>query len=436
MFVKFLTDQATELTKVHDHATLATWHRGFAQAWGENASALAKSANATYGLTGDYAIQDDVGYLVAESAHELGPEGGPTWVLLSANPGWHPKANPTERRLKGQSPHGSVNPDTYEGYRTKYFPRWKTEVIDPNVKNGAAWWTRAIRFMCHCAGASNNEAGPANPTIRLMGWELWPMHSRRDGLSRLVKKHDELRTFAQASVAAALRVLAAEERPGGLIVASAVGLALVPALKVPNLALQKEHTIAGVRVRAGHWGGPGGVRTALIGRQLFSGWGQINRERSALLTEWCQAALAGARTAGADAPQAPADEDWAECALADEDEDLFEVLYGIATEVLGPCRCHTGDACKPNRHMFPRLSNPNHARGHVRLPGHGSDIQLNIPYHAVDAFHHDRSLLKPELLNYGPDTVGAQFKRFNIVPDIKNSHHLAFLRKWLRKSIN
>jgi hypothetical protein len=433
MIREFLNQQAAALDAVHNRETLSTWHRQFAQAWGQSAAALAASANETWCLTGATAIQAEVGYLAAECRPDLRPTGGATWILLSANPGWHPNANEEERNCKGQNNAGAVNLDKYEEYRQAYFPRWNNEVVN-SVPNGAAWWNAALRFMRGCAGAAHDNHHAGNPGINIIGWELWPMMSRRDGLTRHAANDKTLTPFARASVAAALRVLESEETRGALIVASAAGFNLLQGLGVYGLRSRDAELVAGVAVRRYLFRKvPEQVHTVplrAIRRQLFSGWGRVSNDRMQSLVAWV-----GLDMKAAAVNDEEPDGGWAEEAAADPTDDRFDVLYAILEEQLGRCNCYTERGCVEDRHSFPRASNVTDARAHLRTPAAGGELLVNIRTADVGCFTAEAAQVK-ELIWREEDHRSDHFTRFVLTPNITNPAHLAFLRRWLPRTIN
>ena len=290
----FLEKHGSSLQNVRDDASRARWHRDFAADWGPHAKALAASANATYGLSGDVSVQSDLGYLVAESAPDRQAER--TLILLSANPGWVQALNAVERGLKGQSgADGTVDLGAYERYRTQFFPRWYNEVIWPAAWQRGMWWNNALNFLHKLAGIPvPPRMCQLDPRLRVLGWELWPMHSARDGLSGAATLDPTLKEFAKQSILAALRTPCA-----AVIVASAAGFDMLEELKASGHLEVRRATIGGVEVTS--WAGAeGGADVFAVRRQLFAGWSRPNRETFRKIIEFCRgcdpAPLAASRT--------------------------------------------------------------------------------------------------------------------------------------------
>lgn len=266
-FLQFVRDHATALDAVHDREGLAAWHAGFVRGWGASPRTLADAANATLRLSGDHAIRDEVGYLVAERRTLRAPRRH-RWVLLSANPGWNQVTNVTERSRKGQDAEvGFVDLETYEAFRTHFFPRWYDEVMRPAGPSRAMWWNRALSFLHRVAGLQKPpQMAAIHADLDLMGWELWPFHSTRDGLSAAAASSVELDAFADASIRAACRV-----ESDGVLVASKAGAERVLRLVGSEFSAIDEVVLPnGPRaVRLRH--DATGRRVVVIARQLFAG---------------------------------------------------------------------------------------------------------------------------------------------------------------------
>lgn len=265
-FAEFLERHRARLADVHDVSTGARWHRDFAAEWAAGAIGLAEDANRRFGLQGDHRVVDEVGYLVAEGDAHAGA-GSKRLVLLSANPGWSAETSKRERLLKGQGANGSFSVEDYESFRTAFFPRWYEEVIRPIGPSRGSWWGRALRFL-HAVADLEKPTGMAsiNPALSVLGWELWPFHSRRDGLSSASEFHDELDAFATASIEAACRVPS-----DGVFVTSKAGFERVARLPADRFAVELETEVDSIRllrVRSLE----SGRAVWAISRQLFAGW--------------------------------------------------------------------------------------------------------------------------------------------------------------------
>jgi hypothetical protein len=221
-FLEFTRTHGERLAHVHDQATLAEWHVGFATAWASNADALARAGNDALGFRDEHAhrLQPDVGYLAVET--EPGSAARPKrWMLVSLNPGWDEVGSPKERVAKGQEA-GAFSLERYASFRTRFFPRYPDM-----VGAGCRWWSDALGFL-HAAASLERPARadgvlPLHPDLDVIGWELWPFHSDKDGLSGRAGHRDDtgraLTTFAMESLQAACRVAASEDRR--VVVASA-----------------------------------------------------------------------------------------------------------------------------------------------------------------------------------------------------------------------
>jgi hypothetical protein len=300
-FHEFLQTHTATLAKVHNRATLAGWHRAYADAWTHNARALADSANVALELQGDHSIKPDVGYLAVERRVQ-GP-CNPPWVLLCANPGWQEASNEVERVLKGQRElNAPCHLETYEAFRTRFMDRWYPEVMQRSGRSrGAGWWNRASTFLHRISGL---EKPPGMMTLHpewdVIGWDLWPFHSTRDGLSHRVQdQQNGLQAFAKASLLAALRM----EGTAGVIAASSAANRIVQTLaENGNHELRTTHTVEFRATYEQRDGQPRTVRVPVsrheygkdrrtlivVGRQIFSNFGSIPRELNERLIAWIQ----------------------------------------------------------------------------------------------------------------------------------------------------
>lgn len=284
MFSRFLDRQASALAEVCDRASLAAWHRQFAPYWVAHADDLVREANEEFQLSEACRLKDELGYLAVERAPEDRQAPRSLWVLLSANPGWSPEVNPIERTLKQRSKDdGTFDVEYYENLRTRFFPRWYDEVVRPHHHpRRAAWWNHASIFLHEVA---DSERPPQmcsfDPSLDVIGWELWPFHSTRDGLTRAVVTSSSLRDFAIASLHAACRMGA-----NGVVVASKAGYEILHRELASELECLPSPAVAGnvpcsvLRHRETR------CRIFAIRRQLFSGWGVLSRARRHDVINW------------------------------------------------------------------------------------------------------------------------------------------------------
>ena len=131
------------------------------------------------------ALGDDRPDILA--VERAGARPGPTWILLSANPGWNDITSQNERDAKGDG--GVFDPEAYQAFRTAFFPRWWDEVMLGHRPRGASWWDRALSFVHEVAGHTRPAGRMSlHPELDVIGWELWPFHSKRDGLTGAMKR--------------------------------------------------------------------------------------------------------------------------------------------------------------------------------------------------------------------------------------------------------
>ena len=294
IFAKFADAQAGSLRGVHDRASLAEWHAQFASAWAANAVRLASSANEAFDLAGQYAIRPDVGYLAVERRLRHHSESAP-WILVSANPSWGEAVNEQERRVKGHPDvAGPIDLATYQAYRTNFFDRWYPEVMQAAGKGAnAGWWNKAAGVLHDLQGLTKPRGRMSlHPDFDAIGWELWPFHSPKDGLTGLLDQRQGavLATFAVASLEAALRMSGV----AAVLAASKAALRVVASLsaKLPAGALVRDPRRSGTLIHEfstrkhgrakrvaveveRYTYAPTGRRLVVIGRQIFSNFGSL-----------------------------------------------------------------------------------------------------------------------------------------------------------------
>lgn len=288
-FLDFVRQHGSALEGVRDRAGVAVWHDAFARAWGARARGLAADANLVlrFPAGSPCRIQPDVGYLAVQTA--AAPRAR-RWMLVSLNPGWHATGSAKERSAKGQrlgseaggSEEGGAAPDgvdiaAYERFRTRFFPCYPKMVGE-----GCRWWVSALRFLHDAARLPLPERVdgrlPLHEELDVTGWELWPFHSDKDGLSGLAERDDApgraLTAFATQSLLAACRVAEVEDRQ--VVVASAKGRRLLRRLVQDGEAFEEtlattiprgSHTVPCERYRPRGGGRP----VHAVGLQRFAG---------------------------------------------------------------------------------------------------------------------------------------------------------------------
>lgn len=284
----FLQAQTESLSRVDGLKAMRSWQLNFAAAWTKSADRLADEVNQAWNLKADYAISPDLGWLCAESGRNPAPE---TWLLLSVNPGISDVLRESEARKYGLEYSGDtraeLDSDRYQDYFSNYLPQLRS-VLAIHGRQHGAWWNNALVFLHGCAGLKKPpHTCHFHDELRVLGWELWPFRSRKDGLTSARTNHKALHAFARASLAAALR-----QDVNAVVVASSAGYDLLEALQ-HDLDLEQcaKTTIAGVNValyRSKETSRP----IFALRRQLFSGFGVVSRERRAALVGWVRDHLA------------------------------------------------------------------------------------------------------------------------------------------------
>jgi len=187
----------------------------------DKVATTAAALNAELNLDGDKELKPDLPCLSVGSTEGL--------VVLAANPGWKAELNAKEDAYCRRSR------EEYVDMMFGFFHR------HPIVRDGeyARWWTRAMKWMVLLPGW--NEGDCPNPTAarwehihntgRLGGWELFPWHSSKDGLTSKIAKHTWLAKFMRSSVGAVLRL-----KPQLLFVASSTGYGVIRHDLLPELS--------------------------------------------------------------------------------------------------------------------------------------------------------------------------------------------------------
>lgn len=179
-----------------------------------NRVSYAKTVHAINGqlaLVGKYELKSDLPCLSV---------GGTKGVLLvSANPGWNKLLNEKEDNYCRDSSHNYVN------LMQNFFIQHPL-VVGKRI----TWWANALasfRLLENWQESFGDVYGVerwsrANETRLVGGWELFPFHSEKDGMTSKLDKYDWLKDCAKASLKAALRL-----KPRVLFIASKHGAQLL-----------------------------------------------------------------------------------------------------------------------------------------------------------------------------------------------------------------
>jgi hypothetical protein len=431
LITAFLTHHAGRLSAVKDRATLATWHAAFAEEWVANSTPLADSANATFGLTDDQVIRPDVGYLAVESDEKHKSEQ--TWILVSVNPGWSKSIIDKERVLKGedQSP---PNISLYQSFREQFFPRWYRDCVAPVNPRRGQWWNNALNFLHDCANLPRRpRMADRDSRLDVIGWELWPMHSTKDGLSALAhyQKH-VLAQFARASIDAALRFQGdGPRRVAGIVLASPIGFDLLATIGQTSLVMQEDRTIKGIRVRRYE---DVNTRQQLwaIRRQMFSKGGMVNADVQQSIVQWIQRTQSPVATASPAASVTSAHPNVAAAA------PVNYPLYNLVRKILkADCQCVKKiRKCPDNCHTWNRDSNSGNARAMVRKPGHDRMVHLNFSTANGDASAFKAALRELVGNRFQSDERSKFSWRIGFWPNLDTDTHVKFLEHWLPRTSN
>lgn len=183
-------------------------------------SATAAALNAQLGLSGDKELKPDLPCLSVGSTTGL--------VVLAANPGWKPDLNAKEDGYCQQSR------EAYVDMMFNFYHR------HPLVRDGvySRWWTQAMKWQVLLSGWNKDEWPKSvgsrwervHESGRLGGWELFPWHSSKDGITSKIHKHACLAQIMRSSVRALLRL-----KPQVLFVASSTGYGVIRHDLLPDL---------------------------------------------------------------------------------------------------------------------------------------------------------------------------------------------------------
>ena len=173
-----------------------------------------EDVNKELGLTGDCELKPDLPCISIGSTEGL--------LILSANPGWDCSSNKTENDYCRESCLQYCS--FMEGF-FHYYP-----IV---LKRKNRWWSKPMSFMqllptgregFRQNGSSSEKWANAHLSKQIGGWELFPFHSKSDGVTPLaLSKHGPqwLKDCMQESLLAAFRL-----SPKVMLVASKTGCAL------------------------------------------------------------------------------------------------------------------------------------------------------------------------------------------------------------------
>jgi hypothetical protein len=269
-FLNWLTQITNSLREVNDWGALDQWHTDFAQSW-EHQRIHIDSINQILGLTGDFQLRADTGYIAVRMGDE---HANYTTVLVSVNPGWSDSWHRQESELMGVADQLDVG--RYNAFRNAFLPQFQ-DVMSQYSRGIASWWNHALIFAHDIHDIERPADGGMcrfSPELQLIGWELWPFRSRRDGLTAAAQQVPELMAFARASLEAAARVTG---KP--LLICSKAGYDLVRRM-MPDTARKNLDQIPVCRAMVGE------QNVTAIGRQLFSGFGVVSVARRNMLADW------------------------------------------------------------------------------------------------------------------------------------------------------
>ena len=207
VFVNELIEKLRQLSTEDDLITLYEWLHSKQSEVAESATEM----NRLLGLSGETLLQPDLPCLSVGSLKGL--------VILAANPGWSEKANALE------DAYCKASPEQYIDILLNFF-KTHPKVVGERVR----WWSGPIGFYNELfdekskftAMTSIQKWNAISEKRMLGGWELFPWHSSKDGISAQIHTTPWLHELAKESIRALLRV-----NPKAILVASKAGSDLI-----------------------------------------------------------------------------------------------------------------------------------------------------------------------------------------------------------------
>jgi hypothetical protein len=206
----FIYELTEKLRLIYSETDLTTFYQWLHSKQAEVAES-ATDMNRLLGLSGETLLQPDLPCLSVGSLKGL--------VILAANPGWSEKANALE------DAYCRASAEQYIDILLNFFKTHPT-VVGERVR----WWSGPIGFYNELFDGKSDSTS-MNSTEKwktvgdermLGGWELFPWHSSKDGISAQIQKTPWLHSLAKESIQALLRV-----NPKAILVASKAGYDLI-----------------------------------------------------------------------------------------------------------------------------------------------------------------------------------------------------------------
>jgi hypothetical protein len=270
LFIEEYIQKLQQLSNEDDVVNLYQWFWGNRDRIGETVSKI----NNQLSLKGEYQLQPDLPCLAIGGLQGL--------LVLSMNPGWDAELNKLEES------YCRISPTNYIDLMLNFF-ELHPKVVGQKVR----WWMNPlswvkllrdweIRFGNYSGKARWDQA---SKTKLIGGWELFPFHSNKDGLSQKINDYDWIFRCAIESVKASLRL-----QPEVLLVVSKQGYQLIR-----NVLLIDEEWKDGIvgsgsfRTRVSYNKHRNGTEVIGVARQIFSAprkftndelLGEINRLRN------------------------------------------------------------------------------------------------------------------------------------------------------------
>jgi len=212
--------------------------------------------NKSLELKGEYELKTDLPCITVGGRQGL--------LILSANPGW------TEKYNKKENEYCKTSPDKYVDLMFNFFEK------HPNVVGiSSRWWSNAMSMVEILDGHRNffkglnreKKWGKVHETKMVGGWELFPFHSSKDGISSKIDDHNWLKICAIESINAAIRL-----SPKVLFIASKQGYKLVRNVLCSDLTGWKDGVVSreGDKAALSLYENQNGTEIIAISRQIFT----------------------------------------------------------------------------------------------------------------------------------------------------------------------
>ncbi len=250
LFITKFIDKIKHINSEDDLKSLYQWLHTKQSEIAESAAEM----NKAIGLCGETLLQPDLPCLSVGSLKGL--------VVLAANPGWSEKANSFE------DAYCRASSEQYIDILLNFF-KIHPKVVGERVR----WWSGPIGFYNELydekskftAMTSAEKWNAVSDERMLGGWELFPWHSSKDGISAQIHTTPWLHELAKESIRALLRA-----SPKAILVASKAGYDLIRNDLLENIKWLDSTIGDKTRVAISYARLDSGTEIIAIQRQIFA----------------------------------------------------------------------------------------------------------------------------------------------------------------------